>query len=216
MTAESILEALKQAIVIGRHTQAAEAARQGLETGLSGRDLLLGALLPALDQVGGLFRGGEYFLPDVLMCVRAYKSAYGLVEPLLRKGDYPVRGLVMAGTVQGDIHEIGKNIFLALLQGNGFQVFDLGVDVPARTFLEKAREHRPDIIGLSSLLTSTMTSMKETIDLFVAEGIRDEVKFLVGGAPLSQAFADEIGADGYGRDAQAGVDLAKAFVSRSS
>lgn len=216
MTTENIFEALKQAIVAGKHTQAAEAARQGLEAGLNARDLLTRALLPALDQVGGLFRGGEYFLPDVLMSVRAYKSAYGLVEPLLMAGDHPVRGLVMAGTVQGDIHEIGKNIFLALLQGNGFRVIDLGVDVPARTFLEKAREHRPDIIGLSSLLTSTMISMKETIDLFAAEGIRDQVKILVGGAPISQVFANEIGADGYGRDAQAGVDLAKAFVSRSS
>lgn len=216
MTAESIFEALQQAIVAGRHAQAAESARQGLEAGLGARDLLIGALLPALDRVGGLFRGGEYFLPDVLMSVRAYKSAYALVEPLLLAGDHPVRGLVMAGTVQGDIHEIGKNIFLALLQGNGFRIIDLGVDVAAQTFLEKAREHRPDIIGLSSLLTSTMTSMKETIDLFVAEGMRDRVKFLVGGAPVSQVFADEIGADGYGRDAQAGVDLAKALVSRSS
>jgi 5-methyltetrahydrofolate--homocysteine methyltransferase len=118
----------------------------------------------------------------------------------------------MIGTVQGDIHEIGKNILLALLQGNGFKVVDLGVDVPADTFVRKAKEENPDIIGMSALITTSMPAMKEVIDAFSKEGIRNKFKFIVGGAPLSQRFAEEIGADGYGEDAQSGVELVKRLV----
>ncbi len=159
--------------------------------------------------MGALFRDADYFLPDVLMSVKAYNNAYRLLEPGLKKGNYKARGTVMVGTVQGDIHEIGKNILLALLQGNGFQIVDLGVDVKAGTFLSKAKEVKPDIIGMSSLLTTSMPAMKEVIDLFTGEGIRGQFKFIVGGAPVSQKFADEIGADGYGEDAQSGVELVK-------
>jgi 5-methyltetrahydrofolate--homocysteine methyltransferase len=146
------------------------------------------------------------------MSVKAYNSSYAVIDPELKKGNYKARAVVMIGTVQGDIHEIGKNILLALLQGNGFKVVDLGVDVPADTFVRKAKEENPDIIGMSALITTSMPAMKEVIDAFSKEGIRNKFKFIVGGAPLSQRFAEEIGADGYGEDAQSGVELVKRLV----
>lgn len=204
-----ILEQLKKAVVEMQTDETEELTKKALDEGIPALDILNTALLPALDRVGVLFRDADYFLPDVLMSVKAYNNAYRLLEPGLKKGNYKARGTVMVGTVQGDIHEIGKNILLALLQGNGFQIVDLGVDVKAGTFLSKAKEVKPDIIGMSSLLTTSMPAMKEVIDLFTGEGIRGQFKFIVGGAPLSQKFADEIGADGYGEDAQSGVELVK-------
>jgi 5-methyltetrahydrofolate--homocysteine methyltransferase len=208
-----ILSALKDAVINMKFDQAEDLTRQGLDAGLSALDVLNGALLPGLDEVGKLFREGEYFLPDVLMSVRAYNSSYAVIEPILREGDYTARGVVMLGTVEGDIHEIGKNILAALLQGNGFKVVDLGVQVTPATFLEKAKEVKPDVIGMSSLLTTTMPAMQETIELFKSNGLRDSFKFLVGGSPVNQKFADDIGADGYGQDAQSGVDLTKQLLN---
>ena len=207
-----ILEELRVAVVDMKHDEAAEITRRGIESGLSAVAILNGALIPALDRVGVLFHEGDYFLPDVLMSVKAYNSAYQILEPLLKEGEYVSKGLVMLGTVEGDIHEIGKNILLALLQGNGFDVVDLGVNVAADTFLEKAKEINPDIIGMSALLTTTMPAMKDVIDLFSEEGMRSRFKFIIGGAPLNQRFADDIGADGYGEDAQSGLELVKSLM----
>jgi 5-methyltetrahydrofolate--homocysteine methyltransferase len=209
---EGILEDLRAAVVDMKHDEAAEITRRGIESGLSAVDILNSALIPALDRVGVLFQEGDYFLPDVLMSVKAYNSSYHILEPLLKEGEYVSKGLVMLGTVEGDIHEIGKKILLALLKGNGFEVVDLGVNVAADTFLEKAKEINPDIIGMSALLTTTMPAMKDVIDLFFEEGIRNRFKFIIGGAPLNQKFADDIGADGYGEDAQAGVELIKKLM----
>jgi corrinoid protein of di/trimethylamine methyltransferase len=211
MTKE-ILEELKDAVVEMDFDATEELTRKAIEAGLSAVDVLNGALLVALDRVGVLFRDGDYFLPDVLMSVKAYNNSYKLLEPELKAGDYKARGVVLLGTVSGDIHDIGKNIILALLAGNGFEAVDLGVSVPAETFLAKAKEVKPDIIGMSALLTTTMSAMKDVIDLFSEEGIRGDFKFIVGGAPLNQKFADEIGADGYGEDAQAGVELVKSLL----
>lgn len=211
MTKE-ILEELKDAVVEMDFDATEKLTRKATEAGISAVDILNGALLVALDRVGVLFRDGDYFLPDVLMSVKAYNNSYKLLESDLKAGDYKARGVVLLGTVSGDIHDIGKNIILALLAGNGFEVVDLGVDVPAETFLTKAKEIKPDIIGMSALLTTTMSAMKDVIDLFSEEGIRGDFKIIVGGAPLNQKFADEIGADGYGEDAQAGVELVKSFL----
>jgi 5-methyltetrahydrofolate--homocysteine methyltransferase len=210
---ESILADLQKAVVDMKADVSRELIQKGLDEGLTAVDLLNEALVPALDEVGVLFRDGDYFLPDVLMSVKAYNEAYGRIENMLTEGQQVARGKVMLGTVEGDIHEIGKNILAALLQGNGFKVIDLGVQVTPQAFLEKARELQPDIIGMSSLLTTTMPAMKETIDLFAAEGLRDSVKIIIGGAPVNQAFADDIGADGYGEDAQSGVELAKRLMA---
>ena len=184
-----------------------------LESGKGAAEILNGALLPALDRVGVLFREGDYFLPDVLMCVKAYDNSFKTILPKLKEGSYTSRGKVLLGTVEGDIHEIGKNILFALLQGNGFDVMDLGVNVKAEVFLAKAREWSPDIIGMSALLSTTMPAMKETIEAFTRAGLRKNYKFIIGGAPLSQRYADEIGADGYGEDAQSGVELVKRLMA---
>lgn len=209
---KDILEDLRVAVVDMKHDEAAAITRRGIESGLTAVDILNRALIPALDRVGVLFQEGDYFLPDVLMSVKAYNSSYQILEPLLKEGEYVSKGLIMLGTVEGDIHEIGKNILLALLQGNGFDVVDLGVNVATDTFLEKAKEINPDIIGMSALLTTTMPAMKDVIDLFSEEGVRNQFKFIIGGAPLNQKFADDIGADGYGEDAQAGVELVKKLM----
>ena len=179
-------------------------------------EVLNKALVPALDRVGVLFRDGEYFLPDVLMCVSIYNQVFERIEPELKTGNYKSRGKVMLGTVKGDTHDIGKNILSALLQGNGFEVINLGMNVPPETFLEKAKEIEPDIIGLSALLTTTMPEMKNTIDLFKDAGLRDKYKIVIGGAPVTQTFADQIGADGYGAEAQSGVDLLKEMLAGSA
>jgi len=209
---DSLIRSLKDAVVEMKIDETEELCRKCLNAGMKPIKILNECLIPALDIVGGLFRDGDYFLPDVLMSVKAYNNCYSILEPLLKEGDYKSRGTVLLGTVAGDIHEIGKDILLALLQGNGFDVIDLGVDVAPDTFLEKARETNPDIIGMSALLSTTMVCMKEVIDLFTEAGIRDKHKFIVGGSPLSQRFADEIGADGYGEDAQSGVELAKSLM----
>lgn len=206
------LDDLMKAVVEMKFSEAGDITRKALESGTSAVDILDKALVPALDRVGVLFRDGDYFLPDVLMCVKAYENSYSLIEPALREGKHASRGKVLLGTVEGDIHEIGKNILAALLQGNGFEVVNIGANVKASVFVEKARENRPDVIGMSALLTTTMPAMREVIDAFRNEGMRDSFKFIVGGAPLNQAFADQIGADGYGEDAQSGVDLVKRLI----
>jgi 5-methyltetrahydrofolate--homocysteine methyltransferase len=209
---QELFNEISQAIIDMRFEEAEGITKKVLAAGVSPVDIINKGLLPALDRVGVLFREGEYFLPDVLMSVKAYDNSFKVLEPFLKEGDYTSRGKVMLGTVFGDIHDIGKNILAALLMGNGFEVIDAGVDIKPEVFLEKARAEKPDIIGLSALLTTTMPAMKDTIDVFVEAGLRDSFKFIIGGAPLNQKFADEIGADGYGEDAQSGVELVKKLM----
>ncbi len=210
---EAMFRELEEAIVQMDADTALGLVEKLLESGESALEILNTALLPALDRVGVLFRDGDYFLPEVLMCVKAYDNAFKIILPKLKEGDYSTRGKVLLGTVEGDIHEIGKNILFALLQGNGFDVLDMGVNVKAEAFLSKAKEWSPNIIGMSALLSTTMPAMKEVIETFAKEGLRKSYKFIIGGAPLSQRFADEIGADGYGEDAQSGVELVKRLMA---
>ena len=207
------LDSLKDAVIHMKFDQTESLTRQCAQAGFSAVDILNRALLPALEEVGRMFREGDYFLPDVLMSVKAYNGSYNLLKDELKASDHTTQGTVLLGTVEGDIHEIGKNILAALLHGNGFTVVDLGVQVSPATFLERANEVQPDIIGMSSLLTTTMPAMKETIDLFSENGVRDRYKFIIGGSPVTKRFADDIGADGYGEDAQAGVELARRLLS---
>ncbi|MBN2223735.1 MAG: corrinoid protein [Deltaproteobacteria bacterium] len=207
-----ILDSITQAVIDMRFEDTGTLTRDALGAGVGAVEIINGALLPALDRVGILFREGDYFLPDVLMSVKAYHNSFEILEPLLKEGDYKARGKIMIGTVFGDIHDIGKNILSALLLGNGFEVIDVGVDVKPEIFLTRAKQDMPDIIGMSALLTTTMPSMKDTIDVFVEAGLREKFKFIIGGAPLNQKFADEIGADGYGEDAQSGVELVKRLM----
>ncbi len=207
-----LLDSITQAVIDMKFEDTGALTRDALGAGVGAVEIINGALLPALDRVGILFREGDYFLPDVLMSVKAYHNSFEILEPLLKEGDYKSRGKIMIGTVFGDIHDIGKNILSALLLGNGFEVVDVGVDVKPEVFLARARQDMPDIIGMSALLTTTMPSMKDTIDVFVEAGLRDKFRFIIGGAPLNQKFADEIGADGYGEDAQSGVELVKRLM----
>lgn len=210
---EELLSKLTESIVQINQDEALETTDRIIVQGVPAIEILNNALVPALDRVGVLFRDGDYFLPDVLMCVNIYNKIFVQIEAELKKGDYKSRGKIMLGTVKGDTHDIGKNILSALLQGNGFEVINLGMNVPPEVFLEKARENEPDVIGMSALLTTTMPEMKNTIDLFEQSGLREKYKFIIGGAPVTQEFADKIGADGYGPEAQSGVDLLKQMLA---
>lgn len=209
---DKILDKLKDAVIEMKFDETEDLTKQALDSKIAVNDILDNSLIPALDEVGILFSDGDYFLPDVLMSVKAYDNSYKLLEPTLREGDYKAKGKIMLGTVAGDIHDIGKKILSALLQGNGFEIVDLGVDVSPETFLNKAKEVNPDVIGMSAMLTTTMPAMKEVIDVFSEGGMRDKFKMIVGGAPLNKKYSDEIGADGYGEDAQSGVDLVKSLL----
>ncbi|MBN1572227.1 MAG: corrinoid protein [Deltaproteobacteria bacterium] len=209
---DKILDQLKDAVIEMNFDDTEVLTKRALDLEIAAVDILNNSLVPALDEVGELFSEGEYFLPDVLLCVKAYENSYRLLEPNLKEGEYSTRGKIMLGTVAGDIHDIGKKILAALLQGNGFDIVDLGVDVSPEKFLEKAEEVNPDIIGMSAMLTTTMPAMKEVIDVFSEGGVRDKYKIIVGGAPLNKKYSDEIGADGYGEDAQSGVELVKSLL----
>ena len=172
------------------------------------------ALIPAMDEVGDLFQQGEYFVPEMLVAARAMQRGLAIIKPLVvAKGIKPI-GKVVIGTVKGDLHDIGKNLVASLLEGGGFEVVDLGADVAPEKFVEAVKNKGVNIVCLSALLTVTMPSMKTTIEALAAAGVRDKVKVLVGGAPVTPQYATEIGADGYGENASAAVTLARQMVVR--
>jgi 5-methyltetrahydrofolate--homocysteine methyltransferase len=171
--------------------------------------------MKGMNVVGDLFKRDELFVPEVLVSAKAMKQGTIMLEPLLRGGKRKTLGLVVLGTVSGDIHDIGKNLLKTMLQGAGFEVVDLGIDVATETFVQKAAEVKPNIIGMSALLTTTMTNMKPVIDALQAAGMRDQIKVMVGGAPVTQAFAAKIGADGTATNAVAAVELARSLVGLS-
>ncbi|HAM70490.1 MAG TPA: cobalamin-binding protein, partial [Verrucomicrobiales bacterium] len=169
-------------------------------------------MIPAMDEVGRRFERSEYFVPELLLSARAMKASMELIRPLLAaRGTEPLARVVI-GTVRGDLHDIGKNLVASLLEGGGFEVHDLGVNVAPEAFVAAARDREARIVGMSALLTTTMGSMKATVEAFRKAGLRDRVKLMIGGAPVTQEFADEIGADGYGVTAPAAVALAKRLV----
>ena len=173
---------------------------------------IVGCLVPAMDEVGRLFECEEYFVPEMLLSARAMKASMEIIRPLLAAaGDQPV-GRVVIGTVKGDLHDIGKNLVASMLEGGGFEVIDLGADVAPERFIEAAAARQANLVALSALLTVTMPSMKTTVDAFQAAGMRDKVKIMVGGAPVTQQYADAIGADGYSESAGGAVALARKLV----
>jgi len=203
---------LRQAVLTGSAPAAVAATRQALDAGVDPVDLVNQAIGPAMDEVGRLYEAGEYFVPELLLSARATKEVFQLIRPLLaQKGAQPT-GRVVLGTVQGDLHDIGKNLVAAMLEGSGFEVIDLGVNVAPEKFVAAVKEKQPHVVGLSALLTTTMPAMKTTIEIFRSAGIRDRVKVMIGGAPITPAFAESIGADGYGESAATAVDLARRLV----
>jgi corrinoid protein of di/trimethylamine methyltransferase len=204
---------LYDAILNGKAPAAAEAARRALEGGAAALDLVQKEMVPAMDEVGRRFECEEYFVPQLLLSARAMKAALELIRPLLAAGPSSTAGRVAIGTVKGDLHDIGKNIVSAMLEGAGFEVLDLGTDVPPQAFVEAVRDRGANIVGLSALITVTMPAMRATVEALRAAGLRDRAALMVGGAPVTQRFADEIGADGYCDNAASAVTLARRLMA---
>ncbi len=207
------LEKIRNAIIETMPAEAKVATEEALAEGLSAKEILDGALIPGMDEVGKLFREGEYFVPEVLVAAKAMNQCMDLIEPLLVSGGVKKIGKVVAGTIEGDLHDIGKNLVCMMLKGAGFEIIDLGVDVKPEEFVEAAKGAKPDILVISALLTTTMLNMPRVIEELKKAGIRDDVKVLIGGAPVSQTYAEEIGADGYSPDSSGAVELARRLVS---
>ena len=203
---------LKQAIIDGNEGVALAMTQALLATGASAREILDEALLPGMEVVGTRMRDGDCFIPEVLLSARVMQACLDLLRPHMAAGEEAGMGTVVIGTVEGDLHDIGKNLVGMLLQGAGFTVVNLGTGVTAAAFVAAVREHAPRIIGMSALLTTTLPHMSETIAALKAEGLRESVKVMVGGAPVTAAYAEEIGADGYGANAGMAVERAKELV----
>ncbi|RKY24885.1 MAG: cobalamin-binding protein [Planctomycetota bacterium] len=205
------LKALADAIIKGDQDTAIEITKAALGEGMTAKTVLDDGLVAGMDVVGVRFKKNEIYIPEVLIAARAMKSAMGILEPELAKAGVEPIGKFMIGTVQGDLHDIGKNLVGMMLKGAGFDVIDLGVDVPAEKFVEQAKATGTDLIGLSALLTTTMPGMEKTIKALKDAGI--SAKVMIGGAPVTQGYADKIGADGYSADAASAVDMAKKLVA---
>lgn len=214
MSTDELYQAMSQSVIDGESEQAEELARQALSLGLDPLETIDHGYTRGMNVLGDLFAQGEVFLPHLVMGGEAMKAAIAVLEPELarRQQQRQVLGKVVIGTVQGDIHEIGKSLVATMLSVNGFQVFDLGVDVPVSTFVERAREVGADIVGLSALLTTTMLNQGKVIESLREAGLREKVKVIVGGAPVSQLWAEQIGADGYSENAVGAVKLAKKLM----
>ena len=206
------LKQLYESVVSGDAKATQAITQQALADGVDPLKLVNDYMVPAMDEVGRRFEANEYFVPELLISARAMKAALELIRPLLTaRGDQPL-GRVAIGTVKGDLHDIGKNLVGSLLEGGGFEVIDLGVNVTPEKFIATVNEKKANIIAMSALLTTTMPSMKTTIDALKQAGVRGKVKVLIGGAPITQKYADEIGADGYSENAVGAVALAKKAV----
>jgi 5-methyltetrahydrofolate--homocysteine methyltransferase len=203
------LKKLYDAVLSGDTKTAVAITREAIAENLDPLELISGTMVPAMDEVGRRYEQEEYFVPELLLSARAMKGALELLRPLLAQRGAKPAGKIAIGTVKGDLHDIGKNVVASLLEGGGFEVIDLGADVPPEKFIEAIREEGVQVVCLSALLTVTMPSMKTTIEALKAAGVRDKVKVLVGGAPVTQQYANEIGADGYGETASNAVALAR-------
>jgi len=211
---DKILGNLKSAVILGEAEEAKMLAAELLSKGQSPLNIFQNALIPAMDTVGKKMQEQEYYLPEVIMSAEAMKSAYEVLKPAITSGGaLTYVGRVILGTVQGDLHDIGKNLVGVMLEGAGFEIVDLGVDVPTNRFVAEVQKVEPDIVGLSALLSVTMARMQSVVEALTNSGLRKSVKVIVGGAPVTQSFADEIGADGYAEDAAGAKDLALRLVS---
>lgn len=206
------LKQLNKAIVDGDAKKAVEVTKAALAEGTKPLDLIQNHMIPAMDEVGKLFEQEEYFVPELLLAGRAMKGAMELLRPLMTASGEKLSARVVIGTVKGDLHDIGKNIVASMLEGSGFEVIDLGADVSSEAFVAAVKERKPQFVCLSALLTVTMPSMKTTIDALGNAGLRTQVKVLVGGAPVTMQYANEIGADGYSENASGAVGLIRRLL----
>ncbi|MBU0755317.1 MAG: corrinoid protein [Planctomycetes bacterium] len=216
MKAPRIMEEIRQTLIRGRHLELKELVASGIDAGTAAADILNQGLLAGMNEVGRRFKDGEIYLPEVLLAARAMKCAMEVLDPLLGSHEKGTKGRVIVGTVRGDLHDIGKNLVKIMLEGSGYSVVDLGTDVAPERFVEEAVQQNACAVALSALLTTTMGSMVETVRLMKRQDGTGRIKILVGGAPVTQAFCDEIGADGYGASAPEGVELLDRYLSESA
>lgn len=209
---EDLLSSVYQAILEGDQAAARAAVQRALEENLEAETILKQAMMPAMQEVGRLFEEGEYFVPEMLVAARAMQTGLSLLKPKLVQADVAPAGKVVAGTVKGDLHDIGKNLVCMMLEGAAFEIIDLGTDVPPERFVEVVKTSGAQLLALSALLTTTMPNMKQTIEALQQAGLRQQVKVMVGGAPVTETFARQIGADGYAPDASRAVALAKSLM----
>ena len=209
----SDLNGLAQMVIKGDYAGAKSLTQQLIDHGVDPLEIISQGLMAGMNVVGVRFKSGEMFVPEVMMSAKAMSTGIELVKPLIADKDMPSAGKVLIGTVKGDLHDIGKKLVVMMLESAGFEVIDLGVDIEPAAFVKAVREHKPQVIGMSALLTTTMLSMKDTIDILKEEGLRDTVKIMIGGAPISHEFATQIGADGYAPDAAAATELCLSLLS---
>lgn len=209
----NVLNEIQVAVIEGNASEVENLTRQALDETLLLDDIINEGFISAMSIVGEKFRTHEIYVPEMLIAARAMKAGLKVLEPLILAGERKYLGKVLIGTVKGDLHDIGKNIVSMMIQGGGYDVIDLGVDVSADKFISAIKENHPQVIALSALLTTTMPNMRDTIIAIKEAGLRDQVKIIVGGAPVSQLFADEIGADGFAADAGSAVELIKVVLT---
>ena len=207
-----ILGQMAEAIIDGDADIIADQTRSALEEGIAVGDIMNNGLLAGMDVVGQRFKVGDMFIPEVLSSAEAMKSAMSILRPLLAESDTPQAGKFLIATVKGDLHDIGKNLVAMMFEGAGFEVVDMGIDIDVDAIVNAVKEHQPDLVGFSALLTTTMPKMAETVNALKEAGIREQVKVLVGGAPVTAKFAEEIGADGYASNAASAVDKGKELL----
>jgi 5-methyltetrahydrofolate--homocysteine methyltransferase len=210
---DELFEKMAEVLIAGKEAEVKNLTQEALDKGASARDILDKGLLAGMDVVGQRFKAGDMFIPEVLLCARCMHGAMDILNPFLSEADAAGVGTYVIGTVEGDLHDIGKNLVSMMLQGAGFQVVDLGTNITAQQFVEAVKEHKPDILGMSALLTTTMPRMEETIQALKEAGLRDQVKIMAGGAPVTQDFVDKIGGDAYGANAASATEKAKELVS---
>ncbi len=209
------IQALAEAVINGDRDEVTRLAQEAVNEGVGPESIVNEGLIAGMSEVGRRFKANEFYVPEVLIAARAMHAGMDIVNPLLAESGIEPRGRVLIGTVQGDLHDIGKNLVAMMLEGGGYEIIDMEVDVTPDQFVAAVNEHSPNVVAMSALLTTTMPSMKDTIDALAAAGVREQVKVMIGGAPITQDYADEIGADGYAADAASAVDLAADLMSAS-
>lgn len=210
-----ILDQIAKELFAGNAKAVAELTQKALSEGFSPQEILNEGMIKGMNEVGVKFKANEIYVPEVLIAARAMKAGMEILKPKLAETGVEPVGKMIIGTVKGDLHDIGKNLVAMMMEGAGFEVIDLGIDVPAEKFIQAIKEYQPQLVGMSALLTTTMIQIRENIKAFQEASIRDQVKVMIGGAPVTQKFADEVGADGYAPDAASAVDKAKELLGIS-
>jgi 5-methyltetrahydrofolate--homocysteine methyltransferase len=212
MKMEEVLKKLFDAVLEGDFEGVKSNIQVALDAKLDPKVILSDSMIAAMREVGCRFEAGDYYVPEMLVAARAMQTGMAILKPYLQQTDRKSSGKVVIGTVKGDLHDIGKNLVALMLEGAGFEIKDLGADVPIEEFIRVVQEEKPDIVAMSALLTTTMPMMQQTINTFEVAGLRDKVKFIIGGAPVTETYADQIGADGFSSDASRAVNVAKSLI----